>query len=303
LESFNLQFLYAVCIIGFGFTLKQINVLKERDGEGLSRIVFNLTLPALIVITFNEIVIDRSLILLIVFGFVYGLFSAALGIFVFRNQPRKIKGMLLMMVPGLNIGLFAYPLVEGIWGEEGIKYFGMLDVGNAFIVFGLCYFIGSFYSSENAKINLKNISYKMVRSIPFMTYVIVCLLNLIGLHLPSFFIDSSEIIAMANMPMALLLLGIFLNFNFDRENTVLIIKFLSLRYGAGLIIGVILFLTLPFEDMFKYTLLIGLILPTSISALPYSVEFDYNQKFVGTVSNISILISFFLLWFMGNIIL
>ena len=41
----------------------------------------------------------------------------------------------MMIVPGFNIGLFAYPLVEGIWGQEGIKYFGMFDMGNAFIVF------------------------------------------------------------------------------------------------------------------------------------------------------------------------
>ncbi len=303
MEGFNLQFLYAIMIIGLGFVLKQVHVLKERDGEGLSRIVFNLTLPSLIIVTFQDLTIDRSLILLIISGLVYGVFSAVLGLVVFRKQPRPIKGMLVMMVPGLNIGLFAYPLVEGIWGKEGVKYFGMLDVGNAFIVFGLCYFIGSYYASEGAKLSLKHISTKMVKSIPFMTYVIVCAVNLAGLHLPTFFVEASNIIAMANMPMALLLLGIYLNFNFDRDNTLLIMKFLALRYGTGLAVGLLLFMVLPFEAMFKYTLLIGLILPTSISAIPYAVEFDYNRKFVGTVSNLSILISFFLVWLMGNIIL
>ncbi|WP_337033494.1 hypothetical protein [Paenibacillus illinoisensis] len=211
--------------------------------------------------------------------------------------------MLAMMVPGLNIGLFAYPLVEGIWGEEGIKYFGMLDVGNAIIVYGVCYFIGSFYSSGKARFDLKSIPSKMARSIPFMSYMIVCSLNLAGLQFPSYLIDAAAIIAMANMPMSLLLLGIYLNVSFDRENAALITKCLTLRYGTGVIIGTILFLTLPFEDMFKYTLLIGLILPTPLSVLPYSVEFDYNRKFVGAVSNLSLLISFLLLWLIGNLLL
>jgi len=302
-ESLNSQFLYAIMIIGIGFVLKQLRILKERDGEGLSRLVFNLTLPALIIVTFHELAMDRSLILLILSGLVYGLFASALGLIVFRHYPRETKGMLVMMVPGLNIGLFAYPLVEGIWGTEGIKHFGMLDVGNAFIVFGVCYFIGSYFSSVNAKLDLSTISKKMASSIPFMTYVIVCSLNLVGLQIPAFAVDVAATIAKANMPMALILLGFYMNFGFDREQTAVIVKFLSLRYGAGIVVGVILFFLLPFDNMFKYTLLMGLVMPTSISALPYSVEFNYDRKFVGTVSNLSILISFLLLWLMGNLFL
>ncbi|MBD8070113.1 AEC family transporter [Bacillus sp. PS06] len=303
MDNFNQQFLYAIVIIGLGYTLKRFNILKEQDGEGLSRIIFNLTLPALIIVTFNDIKIDYSLILLIGIAFFYGLFISALGLFIFKNESRKTKGMLGMMVPGFNIGLFAYPLVEGIWGKEGIKYFGMFDVGNAFIVFGVSYLIGSFYAQENVKLGFKEISGKMVRSIPFMTYMIIFFFSLIGYHLPSFIIEVSGIISLANMPMALLLLGIYLNFRFEKSYKTLALKFLAIRYGVGLVLGLILFFILPFGDMFKYTVLIGLILPTSVSVLPYSVEFDYDRKFVGTVSNLTILISFFLLWGIGNLIL
>ncbi|MGM0876614.1 MAG: hypothetical protein ACQEWV_18100 [Bacillota bacterium] len=48
------------------------------------------------------------------------------------------------MVPSFNIGLFAYPLVGVILGKEGITYFSIFEVGNAFIVFGVSYLIGSF---------------------------------------------------------------------------------------------------------------------------------------------------------------
>jgi malate permease and related proteins len=303
LDNFNQQFLYAIVIIGLGYILKRFNVLKEQDGEGLSRIIFNLTLPALIIVTFNDIKIDYSLILLIGIAFFYGLLIAFLGLFMFKNETRRVKGMMGMMVPGFNIGLFAYPLVEGIWGKEGIKYFGMFDVGNAFIVFGVSYLIGSFYAQDKAKLGIKEISGKMVKSIPFMTYIIIFLLSVIGLHLPSFIIEVSGIVSLANMPMALLLLGIYLNFSFEKSYKNLAIKFIAVRYGVGLVLGIILFMVLPFEDMFKYTVLIGLILPTSVSILPYSVEFDYDRKFVGTVSNVTILISFFLLWGIGNLLL
>jgi len=300
LSGFNQQFIYSVIIIALGYLFKRFNILKEKDGEGLSRIVFNLTLPALIVVTFNDIHLDFSLVLLIVSAIVYGGLIASVGLFVYRKEASRIKGTLMMLVPGFNIGLFAYPLVEGIWGQKGLQYFGMFDVGNAFIVFGLIYIMGSFYSSEDVHLSVTFIVKKMLKSIPFITYIVVCLLNIANWHLPVPVIHVSRVISAANMPMSLLLLGLYLNFTFDKSYNRLILKLLSIRYVVGLVVGTLLFFLLPMGEMFKYTLLLGFILPTSASVLPYAVEFGYDQRFVGTVSNITVLISFFLLWGIGN---
>ncbi len=296
-----MQFLYCILIISLGYILKRGNIIKEKDGEGLSRIIFNLTLPSIIIVTFSDITLESSLFLLIFIGFLYGVLIGFFGLFVFRKKQRNIKGMLGMMVPGLNIGLFAYPLVEAIFGKEGITYFGMLDVGNAFIVFGLSYLIGSFYSKEDVKLDFKTVVTKMSKSIPLMTYIIVVIINLIGLTLPSVIVDVADIISGANMPLSLLLLGIYLNFSFEKSYVKLMLQYLGLRYGVGLLLGVLCFFVFPFDEMFKYTVLLGFLLPTSMSVLPYSVEFEYNQKFVGTLSNLTIIISFILLWVLANL--
>lgn len=301
LDSFNMQFLYCVLIISLGYILKRGNIIIEKDGEGLSRIIFNLTLPSLIIITFSDITLESSLFLLILIGFLYGVLIGALGLLVFRKKQRDVKGMLGMMIPGFNIGLFAYPLVEVIFGKEGITYFGMFDVGNAFIVFGVSYLIGSFYSKDEVKLDFKTIVTKMSKSIPLMTYIFAVIINLLGLTLPSVVLDVAGIISAANMPLSLLLLGIYLNFTFDKSYVKLMLQYLSLRYGVGLLSGLLCFFLLPFDEMFKYTLLLGFLLPTSVSVLPYSVEFEYNQKFVGTLSNLTIIISFILLWLLANL--
>ncbi|WP_226035394.1 AEC family transporter [Aquibacillus saliphilus] len=303
MESFNNQFLYSVLIIALGYILKRSNILKESDGEGLARIIFNITLPTLIIVTFNEIQFESSLFILILIAIIYGLFSGLLGILVFKNESRKTKGMLAMMVPGFNIGLFAFPLVEGIWGHEGIEFFGMFDIGNSFIVFGLSYLIGSFYSEDKVTFNFKRILGKVSKSIPLITYIIVCFLNSVGLKLPEIVVDVSGIVSVANMPLSLLLLGIYLNFSFEKGYGKLIAKLLTVKYVTGLGIGILLFVFLPFEATFKYMLLIALILPISASVLPYSVEFGYNRRFVGTVSNLTIIISFGLIWLITNIIM
>lgn len=301
MSDFNETFFYAVLIIALGYILKHFNIIKEKDGEALSRIIFNITLPALIIVSFNDMTIEPSLFLLIIVGFLYGIIACIIGLIVFKNEKRKTKGMLTMLVAGFNIGLFAYPLVEGIWGKIGIQYFGMFDVGNAFIVFGAIYLVGSYYSSDDIQLDFKGIIQKLSKSIPMMTYVIVCILAISNIQVPSVILNISEIISSANMPLSFLLLGIYLSFSINKSFKQQMIKVLAVRYIIGLIVGIIIFYFTPFNTMFRYTVLLGLILPISISVLPYSVEFDYDRKFVGTVSNITILISFLLLWVITNI--
>lgn len=282
--------------------MKRRGIIQESDGESVARIVFNITLPSLIIVTFNQMNFDYSLVLLVLISFIYGVFSAFLGWLLFKNEQRNTKGLLMMIVPGFNIGLFAYPLIEGLWGKEGLTYFGMFDVGNAFIVFGLSYLLGSYYSSaENAKANVKAIAIKISKSIPLLSYTMVCTLNIVGWHLPSAVIDVADILSRANTPLSLLLLGIYLNFSFEGTYWKNIFKLLAIRYVVGLAAGIFLFLLLPFGEMFKYTLLIGFILPLSTAVLPYSVEFGYNARFTGIASSMTILLSFAIIWIIAVI--
>lgn len=301
MDGFNQQFIFSILIIGLGYLLKRTKWLKESDGEAIARVIFNVTLPALIIVSFHDLVFEASLIILVIAGIVFGFILALLGIIFFGNESKSIKGMLIMMIPGYNVGLFAYPLVEGIWGAEGVKYFGMFDVGNAFIVFGLAYLLGSFYSNDEARSSMKDIGRKLTKSIPLMTYMVIFLMNFINLPMPTLVIDTASILAGGNMPLSLLVLGIYMNFNFNKEYVRLMTKFVSIRFGAGLLIGILLFLFLPVDIMIRYTLLIGLILPIPLSLLPYAVEFGYDKRFVGTTSNVTMLLSFFLIWGIVNL--
>src|SRR5690625_7603375 len=96
-----------------------------------SNIICKLTLLALIIVSFHDIELEPSLMILFLAGLGFGLILVAAGFLFLKNENRSLKGMLLMMLPGMNVGLFAFPLVEGIWGAEGIKYFALLDSGNA----------------------------------------------------------------------------------------------------------------------------------------------------------------------------
>lgn len=296
MEHVNGQFLLSLSIIILGYLCRRTGVVTAPDGEGLARIIFNITLPALIITTFSTIQIDFSLILMTVLSSLYGLLMTVVGLIVFHKDSRKTRGMLSMLLPGFNIGLFAYPLVEAIWGQEGLKYFGMFDVGNSFVIFVVCYLLASHFSGEANRFTVQSAANRLVRSIPLMTYILVFCAAVAELKFPAYLLEVTQILAKANMPLSLLLLGMHLSFSFAADYWRNIWRILAIRYLSGLVIGGLIFYWLPVSDMIRYTCLIGFILPVGMAAIPFAIEFGYDHQFVGTVANLTILISFLLIW-------
>jgi len=118
----------------------------------------------------------------------------------------------------------------------------------------------------------------------------------LGLSIPKPIIGITGILSKANMPLALLALGLYLSFSFKKAYLKNMAKIIVLRYMIGLGVGMLLYNLVPLDPMFKKTMLIGLILPISFTVIPYSEEFGYDTRFVGTVNNITIVISFLLMW-------
>jgi hypothetical protein len=114
--------------------------------------------------------------------------------------------------------------------------------------------------------------------------------------IPIFITDLVGTLAGANRALTLLLLGIFLNFNFEKSQWKNVIKVLLIRYGFGLVVGLSLFFVLPFEILYRGILSIALILPIGLAILAFSVEFNFDEKIAGMMTNLSIIISFVLMW-------
>ena len=296
MDNINQQFLFSLAIILLGYIARQKELIRQQDSEGLSRIVFNITLPALIITAFSQIEIDLSLMLLTFSGAFYGTLMLFLALVIFRKEARTMRGMLSMCLPGFNIGLFAYPLVEVVWGHEGLKYFGMFDIGNSFVLLGLCYLVAGYFSPQSSGADLKMIIGKLLRSIPLLSYITAFIIVVAGLRIPQPILGVTSMLAKANMPLSLLLLGFNLSFSMQPEYWRHMSKVIVLRYVIGAVVGASLYFLVPFEGLVRYTLLLGFLMPIGLSVIPFAVEFNYDQAFIGTMNNITILISFALTW-------
>ena len=285
-----------MAIIAIGYLLKRTKLLSKQEGQTLNKIILNVTLPALILTTFANMTVEPQLLLLSLICIVYGLLMLFLGRVFFTKIKRVDQGVLTLSLLGFNIGLFAYPFVEGIWGAEGLKYMALFDMGNAFIIFGLAYIVAIFYAPEKKEISIKFIAFKMATFIPLVSYFLALTISFTPVTLPAFTIDILGFISSANAVLVLLVLGIYLEFSFDKALVKPFLKALSLKYVSGLSLGIILFFILPFDELFRATVLLGLVLPTGMAIIPYAVQNQLNDQIAGGIVNITNIISFLIMW-------
>ncbi len=305
MADINYIFLLSLTIIVIGYIIKKLNIITEENGKIVAKIIFNVTLPAVILKVTSKIEFRMSLILLPIITIAFGFLMAAIGLILFRNVSRESKGLILMTLIGFNVAHFSFPLIEGLWGDEGLGLIALVDAGNAFTVFVLCYVIGAIFAPNANKdekgVNFKNIGRKLLKSAPLVSYFFALTINFSGMAetLPVFFWDLLDILARANTGLSLLLLGIYLNFSFERKEWTTIIKVLITRYSLGLLIGLFLFFFLPqnhFDILFRIIITISLVFPVGLAVIPFSVEFEYNQKLISIIANLTIIISFALVW-------
>ena len=299
----NVIFLLSISIVAIGYLVKKLNILKETDGDTIAKIIFNITLPAVILQVTTTIQFELSLVLLPLINIAFGFFMTFIALLVFRKHPSNIKGAMIMTMIGFNVANFFFPLVEGIWGQPGMQYIALVDAGNAFTIFIVCYILSTIYSPKNqenvVKINVKYILSRIIRSAPILSYIVALIINFSGIVIPSFFSELIDVLARANTALALLLLGVFLHFKFRKAEWISIIKVLVLRYSVGLLVGLALFFLLPpsiFSPLFRIIICLSLILPVGLAVIPFSVENGYDQKLVTMVVNLTIIISFGLIW-------
>ncbi|AUJ52699.1 malonate transporter [Staphylococcus hominis subsp. hominis] len=292
------QFIIIILLIALGYLLKRINFIKSADSQVLSTLVLNVTLPSLVIVNLNSANLDLSFSILPIMMLIYGILAKVIMVALFRKYDNHVKGSVGMMAASLNIGLFAYPLVETIWPKNGMIYFGMADIGGAIIMFGVTYFVGSYYSEGSDQFNFQFLGKKLISSVPLVTYIVMFILNMANIHLPKASIDFFTIISKANMPLSMILLGIMLSFRIEKQFLPIAVKYLIVHYGLGCIAGLLVHFFLPTsDDMIKTTLLITWLLPVGVAIIPYSIQFKYKTlPLVGMVTNISIVISIIIIY-------
>ncbi len=290
-------------MITFGFLIKKFGYITEKEGKILSKFLMHTTFPALVLVSTIRIKLEYNLFLIPLMSLVLGSIMLAIAWFVFKKYPNDWRGVLTMASGGFNTGLFAFPIIEGIWGRDALVYAIMFDIGNTAVVFGLIYSIGNYFASsegiplgkKDGKVDFKVILNKVIRLPPLQGMAIGLIINALSIPIPTIAIDFLDVLAKGNKPLVLLLMGIYLSFNLDKKQIMAVSKVLSIRYSCGLIAVALIYYFIP-PSLYQSILIVCVVLPVGMTLLPFSDELNYDSKIAALLVNLSLLISFALMW-------
>ena len=275
-----------IAIIMLGYFLKRIGFFKQEDFSILSRITIRITLPCAIITSFAGKTIDPAMLSLTFLAIGCGLLYVLIAFLINRGNDREQKAFEMLNLPGYNIGTFVIPFAQSFLGAMGVIAVSLFDTGNAVICLGGAYSLAAMVK-DGEGFSLKRIFRALLRSVPFVTYLIMLLTNLIRIPVPSFILSVAGIGSNANAFMAMLMIGVGFKLELgNRKQLGTIVKLLSIRYGLAAVFSLIFYFVLPFALEVRQALVILAFSPIG-SAVP-----GFTQELKGDVGLSSALNSF-----------
>jgi len=126
------QVIVLFLILLVGFYCRKKNIINEAVKKGLSELLLKITLPFMIISSFNlkysrDMLINGGKILLysIIIHFSFIFISK---IFYFKYEE-KSKNVLRFSTIFSNVGFMGYPILESIFGKIGVFYGAIFNVG------------------------------------------------------------------------------------------------------------------------------------------------------------------------------
>lgn len=279
-----------VAIILLGYLLKRIGFFKQEDFTILSRITIRITLPATIITSFAGKEIDTALLSLTLLAIGCGLLYVAIGFLTNRKKSKEQQAFEMLNLSGYNIGTFVIPFAQSFLGSMGVIATSLFDTGNAVMCLGGAFSLASMVK-DGSGFSVKRILKSLSRSVPFVCYVLMLLMNLLKLPVPSFVMSCAGIIGSANAFMAMLMIGVGFKLEGDRSQIWTIVRMLAIRYGVAAVLACIFYFVLPFELEIRQALVILAVSPIGSAVPGFTGEMKGDVGLSSALNSMSIIIS------------
>lgn len=191
-------------MILIGFLCEKTGYVKNIT-DGLSKIIKNITLPIMIIVSVSGNVLSseaaRDGLLIFVLAVLVIVFMVAVGSFtsrVFKLDAKK-RGIQICMGSFGNVAFLGFPLLKALLGDEGILYAVFYSLANDGLLWSLG--LGAISGEKGVK-KLKN-----MLNVCTLSYVIGILMMVFGITLPGVVKDAAESIGSATTPLSMLFIG------------------------------------------------------------------------------------------------
>ena len=282
-------------IILMGYILKRASFFKKEDFALLSKIVIRITLTCAIVNSFNGKSLDGGMLIMTLFGFLFGLLLVCASLFLNRKHGPEDRAFAVLNAAGVNIGNFVLPFAQSFLGGEAVIAVCLFDVGNSFFCLGGNYAIAASVRSGGGRFSLRTAAGALFKSIPLITYLAMTFLCLAGLTLPGPVTEFTGIVGSANPFLAMLMLGVGFNLSPDRKKLSQVTGILLTRFILGIGLSLAAWFCFPLPLAMRQALTILFLGPIASAAPAYTAQIGGDYELSSAVNSLSIVLSMLLI--------
>jgi auxin efflux carrier (AEC) len=275
-------------MIVVGFILRKLDILNEEHSSLLSKIVLNVSLPALIFtnIATANITSDMIYLPLISFAVSFICMFFALIYSKVRGYSKIKTWTLIILLAMMNTAFIGYPIVLGVFGNEGFlnAIFYDMAVGLMFVFFGIV--LTSLFGGNRKEVIKNGLTF-----VPLWAIIIGIVFNVFNIPLGYVIENSLNYLGDSAIPLIMLSLGLTINFKQFRsylQDTIFVSLF------RLLLIPLLLYITLSsmgFSGLLMQVSVLESAMPTAMNVLVLAITYDLDVDMVSSIVFITTILS------------
>lgn len=285
---------------GLGMLLQRIRVADMDNADFLLRLVFFVTLPALVLLRLSQTPITLDKLYLPGINIVINLSCMGAMLFLgkFLNLPGKTMGAMLVGAMIAN-NVFMFPFIMAGFGTPGFIDAVMFDFGNGLTTATIAYLLALKYGSDSGR--SADMILRMIQSPLFWSFAWAIFMSSFSLGLPQGVCLFLKGLGDMTSPLILISLGIFFRPGF--ANLKLVSLTLLVRIGLGFAIGAVLATALGLKDHTLAVVMLCSASPVGFMALTFASIARLDKAFASQAVSASILLGMIyvpiLMFFLG----
>jgi predicted permease len=291
----NILLIFTALLLGI--FLQRIPDFPENAPKTFNAYLIYIVLPAIALLYIPRITISTELILPVLVAWI-GFFMS----WMFFSQLGKVKkwdsgttGCLIITAGLANTSFIGFPIIEALYGAEGLKIAILIDQPGSFIlVSSFAIIVGSIYSGKKKR--KRDITKSILIFPPFLFFMIALAMNLIGIQAVGTAEHILESFTLTLTPIALLSVGLQTKLNFGeiRDPALwygLVFKLLVTPLMIFVLYGIILGDSTTEQLIYKVSVLEAAMAPMIAGSI-IAISYGLNPKLATLMIGIGIPLSF-----------
>ncbi|MDN3668972.1 AEC family transporter [Echinicola jeungdonensis] len=285
--------LVILCLI-IGILLQHVKDMPENAPKALNTYLIYIVLPALALMHIPNMDLNPHLLLPVISAWIsFGLSWLIFGWLGRNFSWEKSTTGCLVIVSGLaNTSFIGFPVIEALFGGEGLKIALLIDQAGSFIIVSsIAIIVASLFGHERKR--KRDVTKKILTFPPFLFFILALVMNFFQMEFQGMPHEILESFAVTLTPVALISVGLQVKINAST------LSYRYLWYGLGykliLIPGFIFlvfrFLFDPNDLLYKVSVMEAAMAPM-ITGSVIAINHDLNPKLASLLVGIGIPLSF-----------